>query len=546
MKRLNNNLPDTTPFINSDFNDILQNQHQLAYSAWLDSMNDEQPGLVSSNCGIIIKGCELLFTEPVIDQTNGDIRFNYNLRFKKTDLVYINGQYYSPSDTLLQNQQYTITNRNQFYIIGVTISNDQLNLVEQRVRKFKNEQYQTFSIDYRFEVILSDFPLPQDKVNYIGFEWGGTSRRLKRLMKYSRARRGDVQMLTTILDKNGWDLTTRVNDLNLLTSTSLFQYDKYGNILLRDFDRFGMGRNEMQGFKLYDELSGKFIVGLSSSAPDSPQISTTFSINYGKIGNEGGTNSVQLTPQEIPNHDHGGFLSSPLDASTLNHSHLMTVMSQPGLLRPMATYDPNYEETNLSDGLILINSGIKDRFAIQVGSTLGSLKDLTRWGYFLDVANSNNVRNQSNPGLLNVELVLNDFKMVNDAALAAQKWIDRYESNDYNYLFGSLGGWLTSGTPQPGGGNSAYWRTTVGAAESFASASVANFKSVWQDMRSIPPPKSPNEPTDLKILSIAKWRDYIYWDNTLTGHTHEILEYGYDTPHENRPPYYVVFYYTKI
>ena len=84
MKRLKQNLPDTTPFVNSDFYDILQNQHQLAYSAWLESINDVS--LTSSlNTGIILKGCEITYTEPVGFNVN-TYRYSFNYKMKFTEI----------------------------------------------------------------------------------------------------------------------------------------------------------------------------------------------------------------------------------------------------------------------------------------------------------------------------------------------------------------------------------------------------------------------------------------------------------------------------
>lgn len=53
-------------------------------------------------------------------------------------------------------------------------------------------------------------------------------------------------------------------------------------------------------------LSGRFIVGYNANAAATPADATNLEVNYGNVGNTGGLNTVALTTDQLPAHNHTG------------------------------------------------------------------------------------------------------------------------------------------------------------------------------------------------------------------------------------------------
>jgi hypothetical protein len=189
MKRLDNFLQDTTPFINSDFHDVLQEQHMIAYSSYLDGLNDQKYSTSSTNRGIILQGLEVINLVP----SSTTERFSWTLNITQDTLVYFDGNYYDPLDVLINPSGQTLFNNvKSLYLYPVTFSVN---------RFFKEDDVkqtglsQSYAIDYRFDITSNGaFPGSTMGVPYILFEFGGTSRRLSRLLKLNNTANGDVLM----------------------------------------------------------------------------------------------------------------------------------------------------------------------------------------------------------------------------------------------------------------------------------------------------------------------------------------------------------------
>jgi microcystin-dependent protein len=93
----------------------------------------------------------------------------------------------------------------------------------------------------------------------------------------------------------------------------------------------GITGSTVQGWALCDgsngtpDLRGRFIVGYNPSSNTAPADTTgTLGINYGAIGNRGGSNTVELTPTQTPLRSHTHTATSTLSgsiSSSGNHSH---------------------------------------------------------------------------------------------------------------------------------------------------------------------------------------------------------------------------------
>jgi hypothetical protein len=505
MKRLKQNLPDTTPFINSDFNDILQDQHQLAYSAWLDSINDVQSTTSSSDIGIILKGCELTYTEPKINTTTFNVLFDYKLNFTENDLIYIDGQYYSPSPELL-GRVIEVNNSPGFYLKGVTFSDTQTEINEGRVREFRDKTVNTFSVDYRFDLVPlaanGRFPTASAGVHYVGFQWGGTSRRLKRLLKYNQSGKNDVMMHA---NPKSWTVVSGEDS----------PYKKFGNVLFRDFDLNGIGRNQMKGFRMYHELSGRFMVGFSASSPTTPVSGQPLQFNYGAAGNTGGANSLTFSLTQIPNHDHGGVLLK-LDTnslSQLDHSHVI-------------------DGTIPYEGLSLLPANPSSNKKIQEWKS-GSYNfggDLTTPQPYY-TASGNDADFQA------------AFKYLQHYALIRKGTTNQTE-NSFNIL--NVTGDTFRDIPK-------FHRALFINFGLVSGIGAVGYRDIYQDLRSFPvsevifdaPKRSwPREGVGNNDQFKAIKKEAMWVD--MKAHTHQIEPVGNNLPHENRPPYYVVIYYTKI
>jgi microcystin-dependent protein len=58
------------------------------------------------------------------------------------------------------------------------------------------------------------------------------------------------------------------------------------------------------GTNFTPDLRGRFIVGHQPGGATTPTNATAMEVNYGAIGNKGGSNSVTLTAAQIPAHTH--------------------------------------------------------------------------------------------------------------------------------------------------------------------------------------------------------------------------------------------------
>jgi hypothetical protein len=294
MKRLLSPSPNGgLPYVNSDFNDILQTEHIKAYSGHLNSINDRQFGETGTlDRGIILLGCTPYNATPT------STTFDFT-----RSLVYIPGltgagDFYE-ANSAIANSAY-IVNSNLVYI---TVTND-----EER-RKFRSGENNQVLIKGYFTVTTTPPATP-----YIEFLNGKTRRNYKRVLKYALANTNDVMM------------TGNTSDFDLGT---------------------GLGVGNMYGFALCNglngtyDLTGRFVIGFKNGAATTPVDNTTIwdsttstqtynstdIMNYGAIGNKGGgrltdglyyPSKVLIIP-ELPSHDHGSITGDP--NVDLNHSH---------------------------------------------------------------------------------------------------------------------------------------------------------------------------------------------------------------------------------
>jgi hypothetical protein len=339
MKRLYTDLQSTIPFVNSDFSDILQNQHMIAYSAYLEGLNDQPYSVNATNRGIILNGINI---SAIPDTTRTTHTFNWNLTIDKDALVYFDGQYYSPDPNIIGTTNY-ITRRLFIYptVASASVGTSTQPRPDDRKRKFRNSEVNLdgtqvqlvrplsqFSEDYIFKIfsdtttstfnpnIYQSIPYPggPNGVPYILLEFGGTSRNLARLLKLNSTDSNDV--LISYNPKN-WNVNPQWSPQN--------QY-KYG--YYRDFEtstganifnNFGVGRNELLGFQVWNDMGGNFMVGYDRTAVTTPVSGTAFDYNYGVPGNTGGLSKVGLTFGQYGPHIHGLAPTT----TNLDHAHEM-------------------------------------------------------------------------------------------------------------------------------------------------------------------------------------------------------------------------------
>jgi hypothetical protein len=195
------------PYVNTDFSDILQQQHLESYRALLDSMNDASydrmigglqytPPPIDNNSGVILSGCDILSSDGT----------QYQIGFTNS-IVYINGEFYQKDISVAT---ISTINNSTFYIVpGPTVS-------ECRILR---------------DLITSDaivtntryfvYTTTQPNEPHIKFSCRGTSRYFKRLLKYYTTVPGEVCMTTS----------------------------------LQNFSATGLGFNDMEGFVLLNETS---------------------------------------------------------------------------------------------------------------------------------------------------------------------------------------------------------------------------------------------------------------------------------------------------
>jgi len=305
MKRLKSNPDDGgLPYINSDFWNILQNQHIKSYVAHLDSINDWQYGEVASNYknrGIVLLGCN------VINGSQNSATFDFT-----NSLIYLpgltaNGDFLEP-DSSIANNNYTIAHSGSVYLVANTVNTDS--------RVFRDGFNKVVIETKNFTITSTQ---PTSDVSYIEFTWISqinrlvTQRNYKRILKYNIFNTGDIQM------------TTNINDYD--NTTGIGYGDSFGFALCNGqngtFDlrgRFGIG---------YDPTTANTPADNSSLVNNQNQITydSTDVKNYGAIGNIGGglktpsttLPSHRLTVNQIASHDHNGQTGNVV--GDLSHTH---------------------------------------------------------------------------------------------------------------------------------------------------------------------------------------------------------------------------------
>lgn len=311
MKRFVDNLPESgTPIINSDFHDILQEQHRIAYSAYYDGLNDEKYSTFSSDRGIIIKGCEVTNVTPVSNPVGA---FDYTIDFADS-LVYFDGQFCEPHPDLLDTTTTkNISSTTGFYLYPVTSS---------RTADFRDGTTHSITIDYRFNWTTNTSNISSG-LSYIVFKYGGTARRLSRLLRLSAAVKDDILISSDVVKwtyPTSWgNPPTSLQTLNTLQSLGVLNGE-----IWRDFNVFnGTGRNEMKGFRIATEMGGRFMVGYDSSSATTPVSAGLLQFNYGTPSNYGGTHSLTFSKDQLPSHNHGGYTSKTTD--NLDHAHPISI-----------------------------------------------------------------------------------------------------------------------------------------------------------------------------------------------------------------------------
>jgi hypothetical protein len=314
MKRFIDNLPTGTPIINSDFHDILQEQHRIAYSAYYDGLNDEKYSTFSSDRGIIIRGCEVTSSDPVsgsLQFVSGVVQapFSYTIDFTDS-LVYFDGQFCEPlTDLLSPSPIFNIqSNSTGFYLYPVTSS---------RIVDFRDGKTHSISIDYRFDYTPTLSTIPSS-APYVKFEYGGTSRRLSRLLRLSSAVKDDILISSDVVK---WTYPAIWNTGVGSFGNILEILGTFGSQIWRDFNVYnGVGRNEMKGFRILTEMGGRFMVGYdSSSIATTPVNAGLLQFNYGTPSNYGGTHALTFSKAQLPAHNHGGFTGTT--SNSLDHAH---------------------------------------------------------------------------------------------------------------------------------------------------------------------------------------------------------------------------------
>lgn len=289
MKRLFSNLEPATPFVNDDFNNILQDQHRIAYSGYLEGMNDvkymspdevtaaindlpnnpESWNIKMVNRGIILEGITF-DASPTIQKYH----FDWNITISRTALVYFDGQYHTPEPGLIGS---SLTNTIPFiniekifiYPISITQSNPVQVPADPEgsiTRIFRSSDRLSVISDYQFAIATNEnYPGSTTGVPCIILEHGGTSRNLSRLIRYNTSVPYDLKISYDVVkwqlpQQHNWGLEYMVTGFDEPIPN---QDAKPTDYTFRDFEvsdnnyysssaqfygLFMIGRNEMQGF----------------------------------------------------------------------------------------------------------------------------------------------------------------------------------------------------------------------------------------------------------------------------------------------------------
>jgi hypothetical protein len=281
MKRLLSPSPNGgLPYVNSDFNDILQSQHIKAYAGNLDSINDRP----FSNSGTLDRGIILLGCIPY-NATSISTTFDFTRSLIYLPKTLETGDFYE-ADPSIANSAYIVSNNLVYLTISETFES----------RIFRSGSNEQVLVKGYFTVTTIPPATP-----YIEFVNGKTKRNYKRVLKYALANTNDVMM------------TGNTDDFNLST---------------------GLGVGDMYGFALCNglnntyDLTGRFVMGFKNGSATTPVDNTTVwdtttstqtynstdVMNYGAIGNKGGgrldtgvyyPSKVLIIP-ELPAHNHTG------------------------------------------------------------------------------------------------------------------------------------------------------------------------------------------------------------------------------------------------
>lgn len=257
------------PYVNTDFTNVLQDEHIKAYASILDGINY---GSTSSteprNSGIILSGCKILATPLGV----------FQMGFTNS-VVYFDGEFYENNPTYTGTTP--IGNVTFWIVPGPTVS-------ELRTLRTDLTTTSTASQTRYFNYVTT----PPTTGPYIKFSSSGSSRYYQRILKYFTSRVGDVYVRKSL------------------------QY----------FDINGDGFNDMEGFTILDSnsgitgmpnLSGKFLKGWDQSYA---------SQGYKPGDSAGGSHSHRITKNESAQHQHTTSTAKYAGNDTdLQHDHYMNV-----------------------------------------------------------------------------------------------------------------------------------------------------------------------------------------------------------------------------
>ena len=140
-------------------------------------------------------------------------------------------------------------------------------------------------------------------------------------------------LIPRIPDRN--NVSNPADGLMLIDSTdhNFYQYNGLINSWQAVFPRGGIimwsGTNPPSGWALCNggngtpDLRGRFIISYDNRSSTTPRVAGNNDINYGAIGNVGGSTSVSLSPAEMPAHSHTGITDPSGD-----HTHSASFSAQ--------------------------------------------------------------------------------------------------------------------------------------------------------------------------------------------------------------------------
>jgi hypothetical protein len=288
MRRLLEAPDGGLPYLNSDLTDILQAQHLKSYRAMLDSINY---GSTSStyNSGIILSGCDIISTGVS----------NFVMSFSSS-VVYIDGEFYQ-NDPSYQTNNQTISSGTFYLIPGPTASETRVLRDLTTTATVSNTRYFTYST-------------APPSVPHIEFSSQGTSRYLKRIIKYFTSRTGDIYVTKS-----------KIN-----------------------FDGNGVGFNDMEGFITLESITAG-----APSIPGSPDLSGKFLVydSTYQIKINGGSHSSIISKLQLPSHGHKTFPS--ITNFGFIHDHHYNVGTQQYINGEFSDAgNPDLEPTDIAMGSI--------------------------------------------------------------------------------------------------------------------------------------------------------------------------------------------------